>query len=110
MDAHYFRERWCVAFARLGRNILRDLGTYSEDVTSALDSLEFGLSSADPLITATHELVGEFISDMVSNIVGECMLNPKTKRRRERTTVDLSNVRIRRGYPYDMFVLCGGLD
>ena len=109
MNAHYFQARMVVALAQLGRGILDDLGTYPPDVTSALDSMERGLESPDPLIIATHELVGECISDIVSGIVGECLNNPKTKRRCEKPRIDNSNMRIRYGYPADMFVLCGGL-
>ena len=112
MNACYFRERWYVAFAQLGRAVLNDLGIHLDDVTSVLDALESGSSelSSDPLIIATHELVGELMSDMVSDIVFECIENPKAKRRCEKTSTDFSNVRIRHGYPYDVFVLCGGLD
>ena len=114
MDVAYYQKRWYVAFAQLARTILHDLGTYPPDVpdvTSALDSLEYGLESDDPLIIATHELVEECVSDIVSQLVIECMSNPKTKRRCEKKPrIDYSNIRIRHGYPYDMFVLCGGLE
>jgi hypothetical protein len=110
MDAVYFRNRLCVAFAQLGRSILDSLHTYPLDVTSALDSLEHGLDSPDPLIAAIHELIDECISDMVSKITVECMTTPKSKRRREKNSIDYSNVQIRHGYPYDMFTSCGGLN
>lgn len=111
MDAYYFRERMGVAFAQIGRSILLNIARpHPPELTSALDALEFGLPSHDSLIIATHELVGEFISDMTSKIVVECMKNPKAKRRRERISTDFSNVRIRHGYPYDIFTLCGGLE
>ena len=99
-----------VALAQLGRRILSDLRTYPTDIASVLDSMERGLESSDPLIIATHELVGECFSDIVLKIVVECMENPKMKRRCEKPRFDYSNVQIRQGYPYDMFVLCGGLE
>lgn len=113
MDAAYFHERWCVTLAQFGRHILKTIGTYPPSVLEELDVLEFGgaasISQSTSLVSATHELVEEFMDDFIAHIVLECLENPKTKRRRDPPPIDVSNTRIQAGYAADTFVVCGGL-
>lgn len=112
MDSSYFHARTCVYLAQYGKQLHKNLGAYSETLGEALDALQLSSRSVeDSMIKATDELVGEFLGDIISSIVIECMQTPKAARRREDPlALDYSNMKIREGYANDIFVLCGGIE
>lgn len=98
--------------AQEARSILTELSkdtNLPEDLSSALDALEFGHSSSDELVTRTRTLVEEFIGELCVSLVQDCMACPKTKKRREAPPLDLTNMQISQGYAHDMYISCGGI-
>jgi len=112
MDASYFNERFCVSLAQFARGIVDALGLPGDTPSSILqdiEALECGASTSSSFVSSTRTLVEGFVNDFLGRVMTACVTNPRTKKRRAKGPLDLSNMRIQEGYAADTFALCGGL-